>query len=213
MPPHTSDSLCCFDAPRNTTVLNSKVISVTVKPPPRSLLTPLEIEFAHMYNVSAAHVCGGARAPLLVLSAPRPVHSSQVLGLQEEWLSSEFQVRKLSLRAPRATQQMDMDAELFSPCLTCPLTLTQCLHSKLSSPEGICLTFLVPMTQHPGSCVTGHLSPNQELLPSLSRLLGTCESHLMPEFDQQAPSCRAPGMAVPRASFQNSLGLQTTTAV
>lgn len=38
---------------RNTTVLNSKVISVTVKPPPRSLLTPLEIEFAHMYNVSA----------------------------------------------------------------------------------------------------------------------------------------------------------------
>uniref|UniRef100_A0A4X1SGF9 Adhesion G protein-coupled receptor B1 n=1 Tax=Sus scrofa TaxID=9823 RepID=A0A4X1SGF9_PIG len=35
---------------RNTTVLNSKVISVTVKPPPRSLLTPLEIEFAHMYN-------------------------------------------------------------------------------------------------------------------------------------------------------------------
>ncbi|XP_017750602.1 PREDICTED: brain-specific angiogenesis inhibitor 1 [Rhinopithecus bieti] len=35
---------------RNTTVLNSKVISVTVKPPPRSLHTPLEIEFAHMYN-------------------------------------------------------------------------------------------------------------------------------------------------------------------
>lgn len=54
--------------PRNTTVLNSKVISVTVKPPPRSLLTPLEIEFAHMHNVSVcarAHgrvcmcVCGG----------------------------------------------------------------------------------------------------------------------------------------------------------
>lgn len=46
--------------PRNTTVLNSKVISVTVKPPPRSLLTPLEIEFAHMHNVSAsvrARVC------------------------------------------------------------------------------------------------------------------------------------------------------------
>lgn len=44
--------------PRNTTVLNSKVISVTVKPPPRSLLTPLEIEFAHMHNVS---VCARAR--------------------------------------------------------------------------------------------------------------------------------------------------------
>lgn len=37
---------------RNSTVLNSKVISVTVKPFPRSLLTPLEIEFSHLYNVS-----------------------------------------------------------------------------------------------------------------------------------------------------------------
>ncbi|KAF1628130.1 Adhesion G protein-coupled receptor B1, partial [Eudyptes filholi] len=37
---------------RNSTVLNSKVISVTVKPLPRSLLTPLEIEFSHLYNVS-----------------------------------------------------------------------------------------------------------------------------------------------------------------
>lgn len=47
--PNTCASVSC----RNTTVLNSKVISVTVKPPPRSLRTPLEIEFAHMYNVSA----------------------------------------------------------------------------------------------------------------------------------------------------------------
>uniref|UniRef100_A0A663LQD2 Adhesion G protein-coupled receptor B1 n=1 Tax=Athene cunicularia TaxID=194338 RepID=A0A663LQD2_ATHCN len=37
---------------RNSTVLNSKIISVTVKPFPRSLLTPLEIEFSHLYNVS-----------------------------------------------------------------------------------------------------------------------------------------------------------------
>lgn len=37
---------------RNSTVLNSKVISVTVKPFPRSFLTPLEIEFSHLYNVS-----------------------------------------------------------------------------------------------------------------------------------------------------------------
>lgn len=49
-------------APRNTTVLNSKVISVTVKPPPRSVLTPLEIEFAHMYNVRALCVCVCASA-------------------------------------------------------------------------------------------------------------------------------------------------------
>uniref|UniRef100_M3XSD2 Adhesion G protein-coupled receptor B1 n=1 Tax=Mustela putorius furo TaxID=9669 RepID=M3XSD2_MUSPF len=42
---------------RNTTVLNSKVISVTVKPPPRSLLTPLEIEFAHLYNGTTNQTC------------------------------------------------------------------------------------------------------------------------------------------------------------
>lgn len=65
-----STPLTAFDALdtlRNTTVLNSKVISVTVKPPPRSLLTPLEIEFAHMYNVSAAHVrgCRGTLSPAL----------------------------------------------------------------------------------------------------------------------------------------------------
>lgn len=56
-------------SPRNTTVLNSKVISVTVKPPPRSLLTPLEIEFAHMYNVSAALVRG--RVPAILRQTPR----------------------------------------------------------------------------------------------------------------------------------------------
>lgn len=51
-----SPDTCASGSCRNTTVLNSKVISVTVKPPPRSLRTPLEIEFAHMYNVSAVHV-------------------------------------------------------------------------------------------------------------------------------------------------------------
>lgn len=52
-PPSPAAPDTCWLCPRNTTVLNSKVISVTVKPPPRSLLTPLEIEFAHLYNVSA----------------------------------------------------------------------------------------------------------------------------------------------------------------
>ncbi len=37
---------------RNSTVLNSKVISVAIKPTPSSLSTPLEIEFSHLYNVS-----------------------------------------------------------------------------------------------------------------------------------------------------------------
>ncbi|XP_038615928.1 adhesion G protein-coupled receptor B1 isoform X4 [Tachyglossus aculeatus] len=42
---------------RNTTVLNSKVISVIVKPPPRSLLVPLEIEFSHLYNGTTNQTC------------------------------------------------------------------------------------------------------------------------------------------------------------
>ncbi|XP_009331353.1 PREDICTED: brain-specific angiogenesis inhibitor 1 [Pygoscelis adeliae] len=42
---------------RNSTVLNSKVISVTVKPLPRSLLTPLEIEFSHLYNGTTNQTC------------------------------------------------------------------------------------------------------------------------------------------------------------
>ncbi|XP_065442398.1 adhesion G protein-coupled receptor B1 isoform X4 [Chrysemys picta bellii] len=42
---------------RNATVLNSKVISVTVKPSPRTLLTPLEIEFSHLYNGTTNQTC------------------------------------------------------------------------------------------------------------------------------------------------------------
>uniref|UniRef100_A0A8B9QRH0 Adhesion G protein-coupled receptor B1 n=1 Tax=Anas platyrhynchos TaxID=8839 RepID=A0A8B9QRH0_ANAPL len=42
---------------RNSTVLNSKVISVTVKPFSRSLLTPLEIEFSHLYNGTTNQTC------------------------------------------------------------------------------------------------------------------------------------------------------------
>uniref|UniRef100_A0A672L4M6 Adhesion G protein-coupled receptor B1 n=1 Tax=Sinocyclocheilus grahami TaxID=75366 RepID=A0A672L4M6_SINGR len=41
---------------RNSTVLNSRVISVTIKPTPSSLSTPLEIEFSHLYNVSQSNM-------------------------------------------------------------------------------------------------------------------------------------------------------------
>lgn len=37
---------------RNGTVLNSKVLSVTIKPTPASLTAPVVIEFSHRYNVS-----------------------------------------------------------------------------------------------------------------------------------------------------------------
>ncbi|XP_010180516.1 PREDICTED: brain-specific angiogenesis inhibitor 1-like [Mesitornis unicolor] len=42
---------------RNSTVVNSRVISVTVKPFPRSLLTPLEIEFSHLHNGTTNQTC------------------------------------------------------------------------------------------------------------------------------------------------------------
>ncbi|XP_052000373.1 adhesion G protein-coupled receptor B1-like isoform X7 [Xyrauchen texanus] len=42
---------------RNSTVLNSKVISVTIKPTPSSLSTPLEVEFSHLYNGTINQTC------------------------------------------------------------------------------------------------------------------------------------------------------------
>ncbi|KAJ8353367.1 hypothetical protein SKAU_G00209340 [Synaphobranchus kaupii] len=41
-----------MDVLRNSTVLNSKVISVTIKPTLEALSTPLDIEFSHLHNVS-----------------------------------------------------------------------------------------------------------------------------------------------------------------
>lgn len=49
---------------------------MTVKPPPRSLLTPLEIEFAHMYNVSALHVHVCVRVPLCLIPRVVRAHTS-----------------------------------------------------------------------------------------------------------------------------------------
>ncbi|XP_006635755.3 adhesion G protein-coupled receptor B1 isoform X2 [Lepisosteus oculatus] len=42
---------------RNSTVLNSKVISVTIKPNPGSLSAPVEIEFSHLYNGTINQTC------------------------------------------------------------------------------------------------------------------------------------------------------------
>ncbi|XP_069076951.1 adhesion G protein-coupled receptor B1 isoform X8 [Pleurodeles waltl] len=42
---------------RNATVLNSKILSVTVKPTPRAIQVPLEIEFSHMYNGTTNQTC------------------------------------------------------------------------------------------------------------------------------------------------------------
>ncbi len=50
-PPHVFSHFSLYFH-RNSTVLNSKVISVTIKPTPSTLSTPLEIEFSHLYNVS-----------------------------------------------------------------------------------------------------------------------------------------------------------------
>ncbi|XP_062847343.1 adhesion G protein-coupled receptor B1 [Trichomycterus rosablanca] len=42
---------------RNSTVINSKVISVTIKPTPSSLSAPVEIEFSHLYNGTTNQTC------------------------------------------------------------------------------------------------------------------------------------------------------------
>ncbi|XP_041963546.1 adhesion G protein-coupled receptor B1 isoform X6 [Alosa sapidissima] len=42
---------------RNNTVLNSKVVSVTIKPTPGPLSTPIEIEFSHAYNSTTNQTC------------------------------------------------------------------------------------------------------------------------------------------------------------
>ncbi|XP_034730627.1 adhesion G protein-coupled receptor B1 isoform X1 [Etheostoma cragini] len=42
---------------RNSTVLNSKVLSVTIKPSPASLSAPVVVEFSHLYNGTTNHTC------------------------------------------------------------------------------------------------------------------------------------------------------------
>ncbi|XP_036394736.1 adhesion G protein-coupled receptor B1 isoform X1 [Megalops cyprinoides] len=42
---------------RNSTVLNSKVVSVTIKPTPSFLSAPVEIEFSHLYNGTVNQTC------------------------------------------------------------------------------------------------------------------------------------------------------------
>ncbi|KAM3873611.1 adhesion G protein-coupled receptor B1 [Diretmus argenteus] len=42
---------------RNSTVLNSKVVSVTIKPTPASLFAPVEVEFSHLYNGTINQTC------------------------------------------------------------------------------------------------------------------------------------------------------------
>ncbi|XP_034082415.1 adhesion G protein-coupled receptor B1 isoform X9 [Gymnodraco acuticeps] len=42
---------------RNSTVLNSKVLSVTIKPTPASLSAPVVVEFSHMYNGTTNQTC------------------------------------------------------------------------------------------------------------------------------------------------------------
>uniref|UniRef100_A0AAY4AC22 Brain-specific angiogenesis inhibitor 1 n=1 Tax=Denticeps clupeoides TaxID=299321 RepID=A0AAY4AC22_9TELE len=42
---------------RNSTVLNSKVISVTIKPTPSAIMGPVEVEFSHLYNGTTNQTC------------------------------------------------------------------------------------------------------------------------------------------------------------
>lgn len=46
------DTIFFLSPCRNSTVLNSKVLSVAIKPSPASLSAPVVVEFSHLYNVS-----------------------------------------------------------------------------------------------------------------------------------------------------------------
>ncbi|KAJ8357241.1 hypothetical protein SKAU_G00200350 [Synaphobranchus kaupii] len=52
---------------RNSTVLNSMVILVTIKPTPEALSTPLDIEFSHLHNII---ISSPLQSSLLLLAAP-----------------------------------------------------------------------------------------------------------------------------------------------
>uniref|UniRef100_A0A673BR64 Adhesion G protein-coupled receptor B1a n=1 Tax=Sphaeramia orbicularis TaxID=375764 RepID=A0A673BR64_9TELE len=56
---------------RNSTVLNSKVLSVTIKPTPASIYAPVVVEFSHLYNVSDV---------LVIICLDRQLWSSSLLG-------------------------------------------------------------------------------------------------------------------------------------
>lgn len=107
--------------PRNSTVLNSKVISVTVKPLPRSLLTPLEIEFSHLYNVSLSW-------------EPAPSHSCVCFciagmcwckegGAFAGFLSSLCQCRTLQSPLTQAVEALDCHPEIGLVLVSCCCSL------------------------------------------------------------------------------------------
>uniref|UniRef100_A0A8C4X242 Adhesion G protein-coupled receptor B1 n=1 Tax=Eptatretus burgeri TaxID=7764 RepID=A0A8C4X242_EPTBU len=43
--------------PPNGSTVNSRIVSVTINPPPKSLVPPLEIMFSHLHNVSSTSYC------------------------------------------------------------------------------------------------------------------------------------------------------------
>ncbi|XP_042321207.1 adhesion G protein-coupled receptor B1-like isoform X2 [Sceloporus undulatus] len=85
---------------RNTTVLNSRVISVTVKPAPRSLLTPMEIEFSHLYNGTTNQTC------ILWDEADVPSYSSSTITSSS---SSSFSSSQLGAWSWRGCRTVPVD--------------------------------------------------------------------------------------------------------
>ena len=113
--------------PRNSTVLNSKVISVTVKPFPRSLLTPLEIEFSHLYNVSLSreHAPSHSRVCFCIAGMCWCKEGGGFAGL----LRPLCQCRTLQSPLTQAAKALDCHPEirlvLVSCC--CPLPRMHCM--------------------------------------------------------------------------------------
>ncbi|KAL2085025.1 hypothetical protein ACEWY4_020543 [Coilia grayii] len=106
---------------RNSTVLNSKVISVTIKPTPGPLSTPVEIEFSHLYNSTINQTCiawdESDSSSLLGSWSTRSCRALPVNSFRTKCVCD-----RLSTFAILARLNPDMAwiVPAFSPCACCP---------------------------------------------------------------------------------------------
>ncbi|XP_078248150.1 adhesion G protein-coupled receptor B1 isoform X4 [Pogona vitticeps] len=134
---------------RNTTVLNSRVISVTVKPTPRSLLTPVEVEFSHLYNGTTNQTC--------ILWDEADVLSS----------SSSTTTTITSSSSSSSFSSSQLGAWSWRGCRTVPVDpfRTKCLCDRIS-------TFAI-LAQ-----LSAEMNPEKVLVPSVTLIVGCGVSSL-----------------------------------
>ncbi|KAJ8352142.1 hypothetical protein SKAU_G00236180 [Synaphobranchus kaupii] len=124
----------------NSTVLNSKVISVTIKPTPEGLSTPLDIEFSHLHNVSEL-------SPL-TLTPPTSVLKPQ-LAIQRA--SDPIHVTMANAKPVRLLVTVSEDSSYRMELTTVPDTVEELIEQmiglRLAKPIQAIQNVLIQMTQ------------------------------------------------------------------